>query len=131
MAVVMRSQLKEVAGARRRQLLVEFVRQEAMKTLGITGTIDAARPLRELGLNSLMSVTLVNRLEAALGIKVSTVKLIQGPSVEQLVDDILPDVTGTADRRVRHPDQTVALADGKGTMWQVIRSEARTAVSSE
>jgi len=95
-AVVMRSQLKEAAGVRRRELLVEFVRQEAMKTLGITATIDAARPLRELGLNSLMSVTLVNRLETALGIKVSTVKLIQGPSVEQLVDDILPDVTGTA-----------------------------------
>ena len=95
-AVVMRSQLKEAAGVRRRELLVEFVRQEAMKTLGITATIDAARPLRELGLNSLMSVTLVNRLETALGIKVSTVKLIQGPSVEQLVDDILPDVTGPA-----------------------------------
>jgi acyl transferase domain-containing protein/surfactin synthase thioesterase subunit len=95
-AVVMRGQLKEAAGARRRELLVGFVRQEAMKTLGITATIDAARPLRELGLNSLMSVTLVNRLEAALGIKVSTVKLIQGPSVEQLVDDILPDVTGPA-----------------------------------
>src|SRR5262249_44021984 len=69
-------------------------------TLGITETIDAARPLRELGLDSLMSVTLVNRLEAALGTKVSTVKLIQGPSVEQLVDDILPDVTGTADDAV-------------------------------
>jgi len=95
-AVVMRSQLKEAAGVRRRELLEEFVRQEAMKTLGITATIDAARPLRELGLNSLMSVTLVNRLETALGIKVSTVKLLQGPSVEQLVDDILPDVTGTA-----------------------------------
>jgi acyl transferase domain-containing protein/surfactin synthase thioesterase subunit len=99
-AAVMRSQLKEAAGTRRRELLVEFVRQEAMKTLGITATIDAARPLRELGLNSLMSVTLVNRLEAALGIKVSTVKLIQGPSVEQLVDDILPDLTGTADEVV-------------------------------
>jgi acyl transferase domain-containing protein/surfactin synthase thioesterase subunit len=99
-AVVMRGQLKEAAGARRRELLVGFVRQEAMKTLGITETIDAARPLRELGLNSLMSVTLVNRLEAALGIKVSTVKLIQGPSVEQLVDDILPDVTATADDAV-------------------------------
>jgi acyl carrier protein len=99
-AVAVRGQLKEAVGARRRELLVGFVRQEAMKTLGITETIDAARPLRELGLNSLMSVTLVNRLEAALGIKVPTVKLIQGPSVEQLVDDILPDVTGTADDAV-------------------------------
>ena len=57
--------------------------------------IDAARPLREFGLDSLMSVTLVNRLESALGIKISTVKLIQGPSVEQLVDEILPEMTGT------------------------------------
>ena len=51
--------------------------------------------LRELGLDSLMSVTLVNRLEAALGIKVSTVKLIQGPSIEQLVDEILPELAGS------------------------------------
>jgi epothilone polyketide synthase C len=93
----MREQLKEVSGAHRRELLVGFVRQEAMRTLGITETIDAARPLREFGLDSLMSVILVNRLEAALGIKVSTVKLIQGPSVDQLVDDILPDVMGTDD----------------------------------
>jgi surfactin synthase thioesterase subunit len=50
-------------------------------------------------------VTLVNRLEAALGIKVSTVKLIQGPSIEQLVDDILPDVTGTDDDAVTQPVQ--------------------------
>src|SRR5262249_4359254 len=96
-AAAMRPQLKEASGAKRRELLVGFVRQEAMKTLGVTETIDATRPLRELGLDSLMSVTLVNQLEAALGIKISTVKLIQGPSIEQLVDDILPDVTGSDD----------------------------------
>jgi acyl transferase domain-containing protein/surfactin synthase thioesterase subunit len=98
-----RPELKEAPRAKRRELLVEFVRQQAMKTLGITETIDASRPLREFGLDSLMSVTLVNRLEAALGIKVSTVKLIQGPSIEQLVDDILPDVTGIADDAVTQP----------------------------
>src|SRR5258708_35530250 len=107
-AVVMRSQLKEAAGARRRELLVEFVRQEAMKTLGITGTIEAARPLRELGLNSLMSVTLVDRLGAGLGIKGLTVKLSQGPSVEQLVDVMLPDVTATADDAVTQALQPVS-----------------------
>ena len=65
-----------------------------MKTLGITETIDVTRPLREFGLDSLMSVTLVNRLESALGIKISTVKLIQGPSVEQLVNEIIPELPG-------------------------------------
>jgi surfactin synthase thioesterase subunit/acyl carrier protein len=90
-----RLQLREGSVANRRELLVGFVRQQAMKTLGITETIDTARPLREFGLDSLMSVTLVNRLEAALGIKISTVKLIKGPSIEQLVDEILPEAIGT------------------------------------
>jgi surfactin synthase thioesterase subunit/acyl carrier protein len=96
-AVAMRSQLRGASIERRRELLVEVVRQEAMKTLGIAERIDAARPLREYGLDSLMSVTLVNRLGAALGIKVSTLQLIPGPSIEQLVDEILPDLTGTDD----------------------------------
>ena len=91
----LRSQLKEASAAARRELLAGLVRQEAMKTLGITESIDAAHPLRELGLDSLMSVTLVNRLEATLGIKVSAATLIQGPSIEQLVEDILPALAGT------------------------------------
>jgi acyl transferase domain-containing protein/surfactin synthase thioesterase subunit len=99
-AAAIRSQLGEAPRAKRRELLVGIISHEAMKTLGITETIDAARPLREFGLDSLMSVTLVNRLEAALGIKVSTVKLIQGPSVEQLVDEILPELTGADDEAV-------------------------------
>jgi acyl transferase domain-containing protein/surfactin synthase thioesterase subunit len=103
--VAIRPELKAAPRAKRRELLVEFVRQQAMKTLGITEPIDASRPLREFGLDSLMSVTLVNRLEAALGIKVSTVKLIQGPSIEQLVDDILPDVMGINDDAVTRPVQ--------------------------
>ena len=74
-----------------------------MKTLGITETIEASRPLGELGLDSLMSVTLLNRLEAALGIKISAVKLIQGPSVEQLADDILPDLTAADDEARPQP----------------------------
>jgi acyl transferase domain-containing protein/surfactin synthase thioesterase subunit len=96
-AALIRLQLKVAPREKRRELLIGLVRQQAMKTLGITETIDAARPLREFGLDSLMAVTLVNRLEAGLGIKVSTVKLIQGPSIEELVEEILPDVMRTDD----------------------------------
>jgi acyl transferase domain-containing protein/surfactin synthase thioesterase subunit len=105
-----RFQLKEAPREKRRELLVGFVRQQAMNTLGITETIDAVRPLREFGLDSLMSVTLVNRLEAALGIKVSTVKLIQGPSIEELVEEILPDVMRTDDGGVMQPVPTESSA---------------------
>jgi acyl transferase domain-containing protein/surfactin synthase thioesterase subunit len=102
-AEAIRSRLKRASGPERRELLIGFVRQEAMKTLGVAETIDAARPLRELGLDSLMSVTLVNRLESALGIKVSTVRLIQGPSIGQLVDDILPELAATDGEAVPQP----------------------------
>ena len=50
-----------------------------------------------------MAVTLVNRLEAALGIKVSAVNVIQGPSIEQLVDELLPELTGADDEAVPRP----------------------------
>ena len=113
-----RSQLKEAPRAKRRELLVGFVRQQAEKTLGISEAIDAARPLREFGLDSLMSVTLVNRLEAALGIKVSTVKLIQGPSVEQLVDDLLPDVTGIDEDAVPHATPRSGGGDVQARRWE-------------
>ena len=70
----------------RREILTAFVLDQAMKTLGLASPIDPERPLRDFGLNSLMSVTLLNRLEVALGVKVSAAKLIQGPSVRQLAD---------------------------------------------
>jgi acyl transferase domain-containing protein/surfactin synthase thioesterase subunit len=108
-AASLRLQLREAPKAKSRELLVAFIRQEAMKTLGMTDTIDAARPLGELGLDSLMSVTLVNRLEAALGISISTLKLIQGPSVEDLVDDLLPELSGPDDEAARRP--VVSTAD--------------------
>jgi acyl transferase domain-containing protein/surfactin synthase thioesterase subunit len=91
-AAAISSQLR-APGANRRELLVAFVRQEAMKVLGVTETIDAARPLREYGLDSLMSVTLLNELEVV-GIKVSTVTLVQGPSVEEIVDGSFPELAG-------------------------------------
>jgi surfactin synthase thioesterase subunit/acyl carrier protein len=93
-AAAIKSQLRDAPVEKRRELLIGHISQQAMKTLGIAETIDSARPLREFGLDSLMSVTLVNRLESSLGIKISTVNMIQGPSVEQLVDEILPDMFG-------------------------------------
>jgi acyl transferase domain-containing protein/surfactin synthase thioesterase subunit len=122
-AAAMRFQLREAAGARRRELMIEFVRREAMATLGVAETIDAARPLHELGLDSMMAVTLVNRLEPVLSIKISTVKLIQGPSIEQFVDDILPELTGAGDQTVMYssvPD----LEGGTGSRPVIVDSTA-------
>jgi acyl transferase domain-containing protein/surfactin synthase thioesterase subunit len=113
-ASTIRSQLNAAAGAARRELLTGFVHQEVARTMGITEVIDTARSLGELGLDSLMSVTLVNRLEAALGIKVPTVMLIQGPSIEQLVDEILSQMSGSDEDAA--PQSTLAQP-GDGADW--------------
>ena len=109
--------MQEASPSARRELLIAFVRQQAMQTLGTTDEINVGRPLRELGLDSLMSVTLVNRLETALGIRISAVKLIQGPSIAQIVDDILPDL-GCA--KEQSPRKSRARRRNASGSWFVI-----------
>jgi epothilone polyketide synthase C len=65
-----------------------------------------------------MSVTLVNRLEAALDIRISTVKLIQGPSIDQLVDDIFPELAGGEGEAVAEP--TGAAPGAAAGAWLVV-----------
>jgi acyl transferase domain-containing protein/surfactin synthase thioesterase subunit len=93
-AASIRLQLKETPEAARRELLGSLILREASTVLGLTETMDATRPMREFGLDSLMSVRLVNRLEAALGIKIAAAKMLPGPSIAQLTDELLPELTG-------------------------------------
>ncbi|MBV8574785.1 MAG: SDR family NAD(P)-dependent oxidoreductase, partial [Acetobacteraceae bacterium] len=82
--------LKAAKGEERRGLLTDFVSAEANETLGLSEPIDPERPLRDYGLDSLMSVTLLNRLETSLGVRIPAATMIQGPSVVRLVSAIAP-----------------------------------------
>jgi len=84
----------------RRKLTVEIVGQEVAELLGLGDSIDPERPLSELGLDSLMSVNLVNKLEPAFGVLVPMASLLKGPSVEELVDSIFPNLAGMSPREV-------------------------------
>jgi surfactin synthase thioesterase subunit/NAD(P)-dependent dehydrogenase (short-subunit alcohol dehydrogenase family)/acyl carrier protein len=85
-----RALIDAVEGAERRKRIVEFVRQEVAELLGLGASVDPRQPLGELGLDSLMSVTLVNKLEPVLGVLVPMATLLKGPSVEELVSAIFP-----------------------------------------
>jgi surfactin synthase thioesterase subunit/NAD(P)-dependent dehydrogenase (short-subunit alcohol dehydrogenase family) len=90
------TRLRQAPQQEHRAILIDYMRQEVMATLGFVEPIDVRQPLRELGLDSLMAVQVANRLEAALGDAVPLVILIQGASLEQLVDALFPDlVPGT------------------------------------
>jgi epothilone polyketide synthase C len=116
-AVAFRARLRAAAGVERRDLLIAFVRQEAMAAMASTEPIDVARPLRDYGLDSLMSVTLLNRLEASLDVRIVVETLIVGPSVEQLADHMLPGLAGddAPERLAAAP----AAADAVGGAWLV------------
>jgi acyl transferase domain-containing protein/surfactin synthase thioesterase subunit/acyl carrier protein len=117
-AAALKSQLSNAPKSERRGRLIAFVRQQAMNTLGLTEPIDVTRPLSQLGLDSLMSITLVNRLETSLGVRVSTAKLIQGPSIEALVDDTFAELIEGDNSVAEEPVGAAPQTDGGG--WLVV-----------
>jgi acyl transferase domain-containing protein/surfactin synthase thioesterase subunit/acyl carrier protein len=92
---VARARIDAVQGAEQRKLIVELMTQAAAELLGEGTPIEPHRSLAELGLDSLMSVSLANRLEPALGVLVPMAKLLKGPSIEELVDTLFPDLKRT------------------------------------
>lgn len=82
------ARLREAPASEHRSLLFEFVRAHVADELGFAEEIDPQQPLNELGLDSLMSVNVANRLEQGLGMAVPVASLIRGPSVAELVDEL-------------------------------------------
>ena len=72
-------------GAKRVDLLEQFVQHTAARILQANpSSIDRSRPLADYGLDSLMGIELVNRIEAGLGMRVPVEQIGTGPSVRSL-----------------------------------------------
>jgi len=103
------TRLQQAPQQEHRAILMDFIRTQVMDALGFEEPIDTGQPLKELGLDSLMSVNVVNHLEVALGVSVPLVTLIQGPSLEQLVDELFPALAPLPDSALAlHPAATIA-----------------------
>ncbi|MFF7361884.1 SDR family NAD(P)-dependent oxidoreductase [Streptomyces sp. NPDC008125] len=77
--------LREVPPEQRRPLLEEAVRAEAAQVLRVDpGRLDRDVPLKALGLDSLMSLELRNRLEISLGLRLSPTLLFKYGTVARL-----------------------------------------------
>lgn len=107
------ARLREAAPQTRRALVLSLVQERITRELGFDESIDVRRPLNELGLDSLMSVNIANRLEATLGIPVPVVRLIRGPSVEQLVDDLFPSLPSSHGPGAVRATARTAVADAR------------------
>jgi acyl transferase domain-containing protein/surfactin synthase thioesterase subunit len=86
-----RPDISEPGGAR--GSVIETVRRQTSRVLGLVSLVDVDQPLNELGLDSLLAVSLANRLRQALNVTVPTAMLLKGSSVRALVTQLFPDAT--------------------------------------
>lgn len=93
-AAGLRQQLQDAPPGRRRPLVAAFVRERALKALGVdpARAVDPRTPLGELGLDSLLAVELRNTLGSALGQTLSATLLFDYPTIDTLTDYLLNDV---------------------------------------
>ena len=86
-------ELTTATGASRRSIVLEFVAEQVASTLDLANQddIDLDRPLREMGLDSLMAVDLRNKLSAGIGGKLNlpATMVFDHPTVAALADGLL------------------------------------------
>jgi acyl transferase domain-containing protein/NADPH:quinone reductase-like Zn-dependent oxidoreductase/ubiquinone/menaquinone biosynthesis C-methylase UbiE/NADP-dependent 3-hydroxy acid dehydrogenase YdfG/acyl carrier protein len=108
-----RETLAAAPASRRRRLVESFVRDHALRTLGMdpAATMLTTTPLGELGLDSLLVVELRNKLGLALGVPLPVTLLLDYPTLDALTEYLLAEVltSGTPnsgepeDIEIRHP----------------------------
>jgi acyl transferase domain-containing protein/NADPH:quinone reductase-like Zn-dependent oxidoreductase len=97
--VNLREQLATAPAARRRPLVATFVRERALRALGVSPSkaVDPRTPLGEMGLDSLLSVELRNTLSSAIGQPLPATLLFDYPTIDALTNFLLKDKLDIAD----------------------------------
>ena len=113
------SQLAAAPPTRRRSLLAAFVRERALRSLGLdTGhAVDPRTPLGELGLDSLLAVELRNTLATALRRNLPATLLFDHPTIDALTDHLLREIFPPSPR-----NEGVAIAPAPASATRIVDS---------
>jgi NADPH:quinone reductase-like Zn-dependent oxidoreductase/acyl carrier protein len=92
--VAIRKTLLAAPAEKRKELLLNFLKEKVARVLGSSpDKVDLARPLTDLGLDSLMAVELRNWVEGELRVTLPIAELLQGPTVDRLAELLLEQLT--------------------------------------
>lgn len=123
-------QIRAAAPEQRHDLLVDALGQICAANLELEEPPAPEVSLREAGLDSLMSITVINDIETVFGTRLPARALLQGPSISQLADivlETLPGLSGgeepgrSAGHMVAAKTRPVSSGDGKSGSWLVVR----------
>lgn len=133
--------LLAAAPALRLALLQNFVADQVGGVFGVEpGQIDRATSLTSLGLDSLMAIDLINRMESELGVSVPMGSVLRGPSLDELSEILLGLIGDTSadeamEAKVSHSTSTTLaplqktnlygdsfpLTEGQQALWFLYR----------
>ncbi|WP_392482051.1 thioester reductase domain-containing protein [Nostoc sp. C110] len=84
-------QLDDASLGQRQELLIDYIREQFVKVLGINTSqnLDIEKPLHELRLDSLMNIDLKNRIDTELGVDIPIDMLLGNSNINQLVNFLL------------------------------------------
>jgi acyl transferase domain-containing protein len=76
--------------ARRLPLIERYVREQVARiTKFPAANLDVYQPLINIGVDSLMSMEIITRLQADLGVTIPVAKLVEGVSIDQLTSELM------------------------------------------
>lgn len=95
------ARLATLSPQERGQALLQLLRGQTALVLGITtpDSIDAHRPFRDLGFDSLTAVELRNRLNTATGLTLPATMIFDYPTPDALADKIARELVGAPEER--------------------------------
>ncbi|MDC3955567.1 type I polyketide synthase [Polyangium jinanense] len=97
-AGALRKRLQEAAAAERASLLVEYLRSELSSVLRVDASaVDPAAPMQSMGVDSLTSLELRNRIEAGLEVRLSATIFFTYPTALALAEHLLGAALGPAE----------------------------------